>query len=355
MPLERKARRIQAFAVVAVLAVIVAAYLLTLTSLPFVGKILRYLFFLPIVMAALWFGWRGGMAAALLATMLYLPIDASEDAQVEAVDLFLIGSIMGVLADRERRKRILLQQTTRELGAAYQQLQDNLERLRQAERLSATGKLAAALAHEIRTPLASIEGAAEMLDTDSVSADLRSEMTGILRKESRRLSRLLTDLLQYARPRAPEFGVADAGEIIASVSALASPSAAKHGVVLRFARSAQALPFYCDAEQIKQVLLNLTLNAIQAIGEPGEVLFDAEPSGTWMRLTVADSGPGIPPGERERIFDPFYTTKADGTGLGLAVCSQIVNAHGGRLEVLNREPQGTRFVVEIPLQPETTP
>ena len=109
IPLERKARRIQAAVVISLLAGTRAAYLATLGSSPFVGKILRYLFFLPIVMAAHWFGWRGGFAAAMLAT-------------VEAVDLFLIGSIMGILADRERRKRIILQQATRELGAAYDQL-----------------------------------------------------------------------------------------------------------------------------------------------------------------------------------------------------------------------------------------
>jgi len=354
MPLERKARRIQAAVVISLLASILAAYLATLGSLPFVGKILRYLFFLPIVMAALWFGWRGGLAAALLATVLYVPADPSEDATVEAVDLFLIGSIMGILADRERRKRILLEQATRELGAAYVQLQDNMVRLRQAERLSATGHLAASLAHEIRTPLASIAGAAEMLDSD-IAPSLRSEMTGILRKESRRLSRLLADLLNYAKPRPPEFTENDLRDVVSAVVMLASPSARQQEVKLHFAPPANPVPLYCDGEQLQQLLLNLTMNAVQSMPNGGEIEFAVELASESVIVRIADTGPGIPPDQRDRIFDPFYTTKPDGTGLGLAVCSQIVDAHRGRILILSREPHGTEFVVELPVRPETLP
>jgi two-component system sensor histidine kinase HydH len=353
MPLERKARRLQAIAVSIVLASIIVAYIFTLGSLPFVGKILRYLLFLPIVMAALWFGWRGGLVAALAATALYLPADHSEDAMVEAVDLFLIGSIMGILADRERRKRILLQKTTRELSLAYQQLQDSMESLRRAARLSATGQLAASLAHEIRTPLASIEGAAEMLDGE-VAPELRSEMTGILRKESRRLSRLLAGLLNYAKPRPPEFRDSDVCDLLSSVVALATPSARKSNVELRFAVPPAPVPLYGDGEQLTQVFLNLTMNAIQAMTTSGTVEFSIETSPTAVRVRIADTGPGIPAEQRARIFDPFVTTKPDGTGLGLAVSAQIVTAHQGQITVNAREPQGTEFVVELPVRQEVT-
>lgn len=349
MPLERKARRLQAIAVGVVLASIVVAYVFTLGSLPFLGKILRYLFFLPIVMAALWFGWRGGLITALAATALYLPADLSEDAMVEAVDLFLIGSIMGILADRERRKRILLQHTTRELSLAYQQLQDSMESLRIAERLSATGQLAAGLAHEIRTPLASIEGAAEMLDGD-LAPHLRSEMTGILRKESRRLSRLLAGLLNYAKPRPPEFGECDVCELLTGIIALAAPSARQSLVELRFESPGAPVPLYCDGEQLTQVFLNLTMNAIQAMPTGGAVEYSIETTPDAVRVHIGDTGPGIPAEKRDRIFDPFVTTKPDGTGLGLAVTSQIVAAHQGRISVNSREPHGTEFVVELPVR-----
>jgi two-component system sensor histidine kinase HydH len=351
MPLERKARRLQAIAVSLVLAAIVVAFNLTPGSLPFVGKILRYLLFLPIVMAALWFGWRGSLATALAATVLYLPADHSEDALVEAVDLFLIGCIMGILANRERRKRILLQQTTRELSLAYQQLQDSMENLRRAARLSATGQLAASLAHEIRTPLASIEGAAEMLDTD-LAPELRSEMTGILRKESRRLSRLLAGLLNYAKPQPPEFRNSDVRELLSGVIALASPSARQNKVELRFIPPASPIPLFCDGEQLTQVFLNLTMNAIQAMPSGGFVDFSIEATPAVIRIRVADTGPGIPADKRDRIFDPFVTSKPDGTGLGLAVTAQIVAAHQGRITVESRAPRGTEFLVELPVRQE---
>lgn len=351
MPLERKARRLQAIAVTVVLASITVAYVFTLGSLPFVGKILRYLLFLPIVMAALWFGWRGGLVAALAATALYLPADHSEEAMVEAVDLFLIGSIMGILADRERRKRILLQQTTRELSLAYQHLQDSTDNLRRAARLSATGQLAASLAHEIRTPLASIEGAAEMLDSD-IPPELRSEMTGILRKESRRLSRLLAGLLNYAKPQPPEFRDSDVREILSSVIALASPSARRAQVELLFEPPSTAIPLYCDGEQLTQVILNLTMNAIQAMSTGGAVEYSIETTPATVRIRVADTGPGIPADKREHIFDPFVTSKPDGTGLGLAVTAQIVAAHQGQVSVNSREPHGAEFVVELPIRQE---
>ena len=351
MPLERKARRLQAIAVSLVLAAIVVAFNLTPGSLPFVGKILRYLLFLPIVMAALWFGWRGSLATALAATVLYLPADHSEDAMVEAVDLFLIGCIMGILANRERRKRILLQQTTRELSLAYQQLQDSMENLRRAARLSATGQLAASLAHEIRTPLASIEGAAEMLDTD-LAPELRSEMAGILRKESRRLSRLLAGLLNYAKPQPPEFRHSDVRELLGSVIALATPSARQNQVELRFAPPSSPVPLYCDGEQLTQVFLNLTMNAIQAMPTGGSVDFSLEATPTLVRIRVADTGPGIPADKRDRIFDPFVTSKPDGTGLGLAVTAQIAAAHQGRITVESRAPRGSEFIVELPVRQE---
>jgi len=349
MPLERKARRLQALTVGIVLASIVVAYVFTLGSLPFVGKILRYLFFLPIVMAALWFGWRGGLVTALAATALYLPADSSEEAMVEAVDLFLIGCIMGILGDRERRKRILLQHTTRELSLAYQQLQDSLESLRRAERLSATGQLAAGLAHEIRTPLASIEGAAEMLDGD-LAPGIRAEMTGILRKESRRLSRLLAGLLNYAKPRPPEFRDSDVRELLSGMISLATPSARQSHVELRFEAPPTAVPLYCDGEQLTQVFLNVTMNAIQAMPNGGTVEYSLETAPTAVRIRIADTGPGIPLEKRDRVFEPFVTTKPDGTGLGLAVSAQIVAAHQGRITVESREPHGAEFVVELPLR-----
>ena len=199
-------------------------------------------------------------------------------------------------------------------------------RLRQAERLSATGQLAAPLAYEIRTPLASIEGAAEMINGDIAPA-LRSEMTGILRKESSRLSRLLANLLNYAKPRPTEFTEADLRDVVLAVVNLASPSARHQEVKLHFAPPNNPVPLYRDGQQWQQLLLDLTLTPVQSIPKGGDIEFSVERSAGFVIVRVADTGPGIPLDQRDRIFDPFYTTK----------------------------PYGTEFVVELPVLPEARP
>lgn len=316
-------------------------------------KFLQYLYFLPIVIAAFWFGWRGGVATAAVATLSYAPTLTSltVDQAGESIDLLLIGSLLGVLADREHRKTRLLERTTAELSAAYEQLQKNVERWKQAERLSAIGQLAAGLAHEIRTPLAAIEGAADLLRSERSDAALQEEMTSILQKESKRLNRLLTEMLDYARPRRPEFRFTGLGPLADGIARLLQVQAAKKQVVVRVEVDENAPPVECDPEQIRQVLLNLALNAVQAADGPGEVVVRGGVGGTGRaRITVSDHGPGISEEVRGHLFEPFYTTKNDGTGLGLAVARQIVEAHGGTIVVEANEPRGTRFVIELPLQ-----
>lgn len=182
--------------------------------------------------------------------------------------------------------------------------------------------------------------------------ELRSEMTGILRKESRRLSRLLAGLLNYAKPQPPEFRDSDVREILSSVIALASPSARQGQVELRFELPRTAIPLYCDSQQLTQVFLNLTMNAIQAMPTGGAVEYSIETTPAAVRIRVADTGPGIPADKRDRIFEPFVTSKSDGTGLGLAVTAQIVAAHHGQITVNAREPHGAEFVVELPVRQE---
>lgn len=315
-------------------------------------KFVQYLFFLPGVIAAFWFGWRGGVLTAVLATLCYapsLPTVTVEQAG-ESLDLLLIGSLLGILADREHRKTRLLEKTTGELSAAYEQLQRNMERWKQAERLSAIGQLSAGLAHEIRTPLAAIEGAAGLLRSDRADADLREELTTILQKESKRLNRLLTELLDYARPRRPEFLPVELHPLVEGVVRLLQVQATKKSIALHTAVSPALPPLECDPSQLRQVLLNLTLNAIQAADQPGAVHIEAIAEAGAVQLEIRDHGPGIPADVRNHLFEPFFTTKHDGTGLGLAVTRTIIESHGGRIAVEPNSPRGARFLITIPLQ-----
>ncbi len=343
--------------VAACLAVITVAIQFSGDSPSIWRKFLQYLFFLPGVIAAFWFGWRGGLLTAIVATLCYAPSLTSLTVEQtgESLDLLLIGSLLGFLADREHRKTRLLEKTTAELSAAYDQLQRNVERWKQAERLSAIGQLSAGLAHEIRTPLAAIEGAAELLRSDRADSALRDEMTAILQKESKRLNRLLTELLDYARPRRPEFLSIELTPLVEGIVRLLQVQASKKSIALQPALPASLPPVQCDPEQLRQVLLNLTLNAIQAADRPGAIHIEARARDTFIDMEIRDDGPGIPADVRAHLFEPFFTTKNDGTGLGLAVTKTIIESHGGQIAVEPNTPRGARFLITIPLQQESKP
>jgi signal transduction histidine kinase len=308
------------------------------------------------VVAGLWFGWRGGVLAALTTSVLYLPgILAfgslrpayTPDQYGEALDLFITGSVVGVLANRERRKAVELQRANDRLEQTYRQLHESIEKLRHSERLSAVGQLAANLAHEIRNPLASIEGAADLLKDSGPEAG--HEFVQIIKKESRRLSKLLTDLLDFARPRSPEYTFVPLSESMHSVAELVQPMAQKARISLREESAADVQPVQCDPAQIKQVILNLVMNAIQTMPEGGEIVLRERREGNRAILEVADQGSGLTAEEIEQLFIPFYTTKKDGTGLGLSIAQQVVLAHAGEISVHENTPKGSVFRVRLPL------
>jgi signal transduction histidine kinase len=345
----------RALTVGACLAVITVAIHISGDAPSIWRKFLQYLFFLPGVIAAFWFGWRGGLLTAILATLCYAPsLTALTVEQAgESLDLLLIGSLLGFLADREHRKTRLLEKTTAELSAAYDQLQRNVERWKQAERLSAIGQLSAGLAHEIRPPLAAIEGAADLLQSDRADSALRDEMTAILHKESKRLNRLLTELLDYARPRRPEFLPIELKPLVDGIVRLLNVQANRKSVALETALPESLPQVECDPEQLRQVLLNLTLNAIQAADRPGAIHIEARSRDGFIDMEIRDDGPGIPAEVRAHLFEPFFTTKHDGTGLGLAVTKTIIEGHGGQITVEPNAPRGARFRITIPLLQES--
>lgn len=331
----------------------------TPTSLFLWHNIFQRLYLLPIVYAAVFFGWRGGLASATFAAVCYLPHivlvwRASPHYEVnqyaEIIVFFLIGLVSGTLADRERRRSEELQQTTEELRKVYRDLRDSFEQLKRADRLSAIGQLSASLAHEIRNPLGGIEGAANILEQPQTSDELRPEFLGIIKKECRRLNRLLTNLLDFARPRPPEFQAGDPRPLVDSVIDLVSHSAEQSGITIRKTVPASLPVIEFDPEQIKQVVLNLAINAIQAMPRGGVLELAVSRRDAAVVLSVKDEGEGIPVENLDRIFDPFFTTKENGTGLGLSVAHQIVSQHGGVIEAQRDAVKGTTFSVVLPIQ-----
>ncbi|MBL8231503.1 MAG: hypothetical protein JNL98_23610 [Bryobacterales bacterium] len=348
----------RALIVIASIGLITAAYLFIPQNWILASKAVQYLYFLPIVVAAFWFGVRGALLAAAVAALCYLPkvlyspwsTGYSPDQFGEALDLFIVGSVLGFLADREKRRSQQLEALNQQLAETYRELQDNFEHLRRAEQFSAIGQLAASLAHEIRNPLASIEGAADLLRPGAVTDDMREEFVQIIKKESKRLSRLLTELLDFARPRNPEYQETSLAEVAGSVAKLVSVSAAKQKVEIRLEVPPNLPKADCDPQQIRQVILNLTMNAVQAMPAGGYVDLRLFPQNTNLSIEVRDQGPGVAAEDISKLFSPFYTTKKDGTGLGLAIAQKIMIAHGGLITVDSQKPHGAVFTAILPVR-----
>jgi signal transduction histidine kinase len=210
------------------------------------------------------------------------------------------------------------------------------------------GELAAGLAHEIRNPLAGIAGAIEIIGRELPASSPSREVLQEVRHEVLHIQTILTELLQYARPQPPEFHPGDLNATAEHAVALARQQAASRPIQLEFVPAEQLAPVEHDAAQIQQVLVNLLLNALQAIEGAGTVRLEVEPRDTCAVVTVTDTGRGIAPEHLAQIFQPFFTTKGQGTGLGLSLARRIVEAHGGRIEVSSLRGGGSRFSVWLP-------
>jgi two-component system NtrC family sensor kinase len=226
--------------------------------------------------------------------------------------------------------------------------------MRRAEKMSALGRLVAGVAHELNNPLAVVMGYAQlMVKQQNLDETTRQEVRRILH-EAERASKIVVDLLSFARPTEPQMVVVDLNQIVQNLLEVREPDLAKHNIQL-LARLSPTLPrTKADPFQVEQVLSNLVTNAIHALSEhPGErtLEVDTEVDGFFIRVTVADSGPGIPPNLLEKIFEPFFTTKAPGkgTGLGLPISRSILEEHHGRLRAESEPGQGARFIIELPV------
>ena len=325
--------------------------------------ILQRLYYIPIVLGGLSMGLRGGLTVALMSSVAFWigtpsiwtvsKVDVMDQC-LEACIFCLVGGVSGVLTDRRRKQDQALRQATEELHQAHQELQKNFEGMKRAERLSALGQLSAGLAHEIRNPLASIEGAAAVVQREHQSEERRLEFLDIIRKESRRLNQLLTTFLSFAKPSPPVLKAVGIEGLLDSVIVLAQHAGEANGRDLRKDIQPGFSRLECDPEQLKQVLFNLVMNAMQATPPGGTVTLAAREDGNKITIDVQDQGCGISSDCLDRVFDPFFTTKEGGTGLGLSTAHQIVSQHGGTLAVARNSPGGVTMRVSLPQPPNRT-
>ncbi len=224
-------------------------------------------------------------------------------------------------------------------------------RLNEAERLAAAGELAAGVAHEIRNPLAAIVNATTLLGAEeTLTRDERANTLGAVKKEARRLNRILSDFLVFARPRESKPLEADIRLVVDHVAALIREDPGRAERVQLSVGIDPALPaFPFDADQMTQVLWNIALNGVEAMEGPGRLDITVARRGAAVAIAVTDTGGGIPVEERRRVFEPFYSRKRSGTGLGLTIARRIVATHGGRIDVESTPGQGSRFTVVLPI------
>jgi len=240
-----------------------------------------------------------------------------------------------------------------ELNRAYAEMIAALERSREqivrAGKLAVVGEMAAVMAHEVRTPLGILRSSAQLLERQPSLGDRERELSGFIISETDRLNRLVTMLLECASPRAPDFKPHDMHDIVAHVLDLLGTKVEQKNVELQQQLAAHDSLVVCDREQLIQVILNLVINALHFVPAGGHIMVATRNDGATIIVSVEDDGPGIPAELRPRVFDPFFTRREGGIGLGLTIVQQIVQVHHGEIWVNESRWGGACFNIRFEL------
>ncbi|MEW6263406.1 MAG: ATP-binding protein [Thermodesulfobacteriota bacterium] len=229
------------------------------------------------------------------------------------------------------------------------------DQVRQSEKLAAVGRLAAGIAHEVRNPLSSMRGLARFLARGLDEKSREAEYLKVMVEEIDRLNRVITGLLDFARPRPPDLKPLDLNEIARHTTSLISDDLQHHGISLREDLAPGRPLILADRDMAVQAMLNLLLNALEAMPEGGRLTVSTKTNQDLALFVVEDTGPGLPIKDRSRLVDPFFTTKKKGTGLGLTQVAGIMEAHGGKLELGGEPGLGARVCLYFPLNSNSTP
>ncbi len=337
-------------------------------------------YFVPILIGAFQFGLKGGLGTALAISAIYFPhimlqwggfVDTNLMRFLQIVLFNVIGFVSGVISQQRMQESARYQRAARELERSLQKLREQSEQLsemeeqlRLADRLAVIGELTASLAHEVRNPLGAILGATEILKEELPESARSSEFFKILLEETSRLSAVLENYLSFARKQKHHVAEVEIQSLVHSVTQLLGYSARKAGIRFRMDCPGEPIRLLANPSHLRQILMNLMLNSIQAMPDGGEILIEAEEAeaqierdeqtktGRAILLTIKDQGPGIPEEMQAKIFRPFYTTKTDGTGLGLAIVKRLVEENRWQLRVESKNGEGSVFTLTIPLEDE---
>ena len=330
----------------------------------------------------------GGMLLFLLATLSWRDPERHIVLLVAGAGAVAIcGALLVVLTYMVQRPMVELQQKIAQLGSGdltvsvsfahrndeigdlgrnFNQMVEQLRESRQeierlhrtqmsrAEHFATLGEMATGLAHEIRNPLAGIAGVIEIIGRDLPTTSPARHVVKDVRQEIARINHIVTDLLQTARPHPPKVRKSDLNTTVEHAVMLGRQQAQSKSIEISLHKDPSLPEIEHDSDQIHQMLLNLLLNALQAIDVDGKIAVTLELRGHTAVIEVADNGRGIPPDLLPNIFRPFFTTKGEGTGLGLSLARRIVEDHQGRIDVTSAVGKGTTFAVVLPLQRAAT-
>jgi len=335
-PIARNQDQIKAGFVAFMIAAILCLNYFTLPQKTYLHAVYRILFYLPLILGGLWFGIRGALLVCGAVLVLFLPYLlihwhgltlGNFDELLEGLLFVLTAIMLGLLVERQRHEQ-----------------KARLE----AERLAAVGKAVSEIAHDMKTPLMAIGGFADQVARKLEADDPKRKKLGIVVRETQRLESMVREMLDFGRPLELQKTRKNLNDVVLDSVETTMPLARKSGVELepRLEPSLPEIPL--DAPRMKQVLLNLLSNAIQASPPRERVRITTSAGKDSVRVEVADRGEGIKEEHREDLFRPFFTTKEGGTGLGLPIVKKIVEAHGGVVSFHPNQGKGVTFIVSLP-------
>jgi hypothetical protein len=242
-----------------------------------------------------------------------------------------------------------LREKVEELSSAYNELQVNRDKLIRYERLSAVGEVAAKVTHEIRNPMVAIGGFARRILKKDSDGELNRNYLKIIVEEIGHLENILTDILYFAKPAMPSCSSVDLNGIVEGIIEMLEVEMEEHTISIDRHLDAQIPLLSLDENQVRRVIINLMRNAMQAMPDGGTITVSTVYENQWVTVEIADTGIGISDDDIDKLFDAFFSSKSTGSGLGLTVSAQIINNHGGTIEVKRREEKGTVFIIKLPL------
>ncbi len=223
------------------------------------------------------------------------------------------------------------------------------ERLSQAEKLSAIGEMAAGISHEIRNPLGIIQSSAELLKKKVIKYDPANTIPDIIVEEAGRLNQIITGFINFAKPRSPQMAPCHIQEVVEKNLTFLTSQIEEEGYLIKKKYQNSVPEIMADASMLYQSFLNILINAMQAMPEGGRIQIEISSNDSFVSVYFDDEGQGIPEDILEKIWDPFFTTKEKGSGLGLGIVKNIIEAHGGSIQVSNRDIRGARVTIELPV------